>query len=131
MKLLTKSIKTTTIAIAMLATTESLSENGGSFNSESHPTLTIEDISAYGSGCSDSDVSSLGSDRISNHFDDLLAAAGYKISIADGLRNCILVVDLEYPQGWTFALKKIDYEGFLNLADKAEAEISVNLWLFG
>ena len=115
----------------MLATTESLSENGGSFNSESHPTLTIEDISAYGSGCSDSDVSSLGSDRISNHFDDLLAAAGYKISIADGLRNCILVVDLEYPQGWTFALKKIDYEGFLNLADKAEAEISVNLWLFG
>ena len=40
---------------------------------------------------------------------------------SDSRKNCSLVVDLDFPEGWTYSVVSLDYRGFLDLSEATKA----------
>lgn len=48
-------------------------------------------------------------------FDAYVAEAGPGLSLTQGRRNCQIVVDLRFPQGWSYTIFQVDYRGYARL----------------
>ncbi|GAA1594393.1 MULTISPECIES: DUF4360 domain-containing protein [Streptomyces] len=52
-------------------------------------------------------------------YSDYLAQAGADVPVTEGRKNCLLSLVVNVPQGFTYAVSKVDYRGFGSLAEGA------------
>src|SRR5690606_12960464 len=82
------------------------------------PYVFIQDIQYAGSGCPAGSVwSNLWSDhkRFQLVFDSFAAEVGPYVSRAESRKNCQIMIDLDYPHGWSFAIDEGRVSGFAAL----------------
>jgi hypothetical protein len=87
--------------------------------------FSIDSLTVNGSGCKLGSSASLISDdrrAFTLLFDSFYAEAGPGLSFRDARKNCQITVDLDYPDGWTFALATFDYRGFSFLEEGVTAQ---------
>jgi hypothetical protein len=82
------------------------------------PLVTIRSISWAGSGCPAGTVAgNLAPDftAFTLLFDSYVAEIGPGLPLGLSRRNCQILVDLDFPQGWSYSVFDVDYRGFTNL----------------
>jgi hypothetical protein len=80
--------------------------------------VKIRSISYAGSGCAAGGIRSdvpRGFTAFRLYFSGLVAEAGPGIPLADSRRNCQVLLDLQFPAGWSFTVASLDYRGFVDL----------------
>ncbi len=80
--------------------------------------IFIRQIAYNGSGCPLGTVAgNLASDRqaFTLIFNSFIAEAGPGIPLSAGRKNCRLLVDLHFPQGWQYSIMTVDYRGYAQL----------------
>lgn len=78
----------------------------------------IQNLSYAGTGCPAGTASSYISpdaQAFTIAFDQFVAVTGPSVSFVESRKNCRLLVDLRFPQGWTYAIFRADYRGFAAL----------------
>jgi hypothetical protein len=48
-------------------------------------------------------------------FDEYVVQAGPEVPFSESRKNCQLIVNLDFPQGWSFSIFRADYRGFYTL----------------
>jgi hypothetical protein len=82
------------------------------------PSVRIRSISWAGSGCPAGTVAgNLAPDftAFTLLFDSSVAEIGPGLPLSLSRRNCQILVDLDFPQGWSYSVFDVDYRGFTNL----------------
>jgi hypothetical protein len=82
------------------------------------PFATIRSLSWAGSGCPAGTVAeNLAPDlqAFTLLFDSYVAEIGPGLPLSQARRNCQILVDLQFPQGWSYSVFDVDYRGFANL----------------
>ncbi|MCX6102193.1 MAG: DUF4360 domain-containing protein [Proteobacteria bacterium] len=80
--------------------------------------VRINGISYAGSGCPAGSVSqNLSEDAkaFTLLFDSYVAETGPGMPLSLARKNCQVVVDLRFPQGWSYSLFTVDYRGYARL----------------
>lgn len=82
------------------------------------PWVTIRSVSWAGSGCPAGTVA----DNLSPDFtaftllfDSYVAELGPGLPLSLSRRNCQILIDLNFPQGWSYSVFDVDYRGFANV----------------
>ena len=80
--------------------------------------LSIRGITYAGSGCPagtiEGDVASDLS-GVKLYFDEFVAETGPGVPFSEGRKNCQIVLDLNLPQGWSYAIANVSYRGYVDL----------------
>jgi hypothetical protein len=80
--------------------------------------VRIRSISWAGSGCPAGSVAeNLAPDfqAFTLVFDSYVAEIGPQLPLSLSRRNCQILIDLDFPQGWSYSVFNVDYRGFINL----------------
>jgi len=80
----------------------------------------LESWTYGGSGCPQGTVSnSISDDRTSFTmiFDQFIASVGPGVAITQSRRNCQLLLNVHYPQGWQYSVFSANYRGYVQLDD--------------
>jgi uncharacterized protein DUF4360 len=80
--------------------------------------VRIRSLSWAGTGCPAGTVAeNLASDyqAFTLLFDAYEAELGPGLPLSRSRRNCQILVDLEFPQGWSYSVFDVDYRGFVNV----------------
>ena len=96
--------------------------------------IYIDGISYAGSGCKAGSVAiSPNQDWtvVTLAFDSYIASIGPGIPFVERRKNCNINFGLHYPQGYSVAMFKTDYIGYVDLEDKVEAFLEANYWFAG
>jgi hypothetical protein len=83
--------------------------------------VRIKSIEYAGSGCPAGSVAenvSTDKQAFTLLFDSFIAEAGPGVPLREKRKNCQLLVDLEFPQGWTYTIASIDHRGYASLEKK-------------
>jgi hypothetical protein len=94
----------------------------------------IRDIQYRGTGCPGGTVgSNISTDAkaFTLLFDSFVAESGPGIPLSAGRKSCQLLVDMRFPQGWSFSLFSVDYRGYMNLERNTTGEISSTYFFQG
>lgn len=94
----------------------------------------IRQISYRGTGCPGGTVDhniSLDARAFTLLFDSFVAEAGPGIPLSSGRRNCQLLIDLQFPQGWSYSIATLDYRGYANLEPGTQGEQSATYYFQG
>jgi Domain of unknown function (DUF4360) len=94
----------------------------------------IRQISHAGTGCPAGTVASnLSSDAkaFTLLFDSFVAEAGPGVALSAGRKNCQILVDLQYPQGWSYSIFTFDYRGFAQLDAQVMGEQTARYYFQG
>lgn len=111
MKIFSKSFTLIGIASVMLTTSTMSLAN-------TPPWVQIRDISYAGSGCP---VGSVAENLASDYkaftllFDQYFAEVGPGVPYKEKRKNCQVIVDLDFPQGWSYTIFEVDYRGYVSL----------------
>ncbi|KAI8893232.1 hypothetical protein BC833DRAFT_609110 [Globomyces pollinis-pini] len=87
------------------------------------PKVTISDITYGGTGCPDGSLSgwvSQDNTKLTLDFDQFVAKSGTGV-FSDTRKNCQVSVLLNYPQGFSYSIAKIDYYGHVKLPQGLQA----------
>jgi hypothetical protein len=79
---------------------------------------TIEGVEYHGTGCEGgSAVTAVSPDNlaVTSTFSDFVASTGDGTTPDDASRNCLLMMKIDVPQGWSYSLESVDIRGFANL----------------
>lgn len=99
---------------------------GSAFAADPHPEYVhVKKIAFAGTGCPAGSVAgNISSDAkaFTLLFDQFVAETGPGIPLAFARKNCALNVDLEFPNGWSYAILDVDYRGYVQLDAGATAE---------
>lgn len=82
--------------------------------------VRVRSINFAGSGCPAGSVATnVSPDRqaFTLLFDSYIAEVGPGISAREKRKNCVVNVDLDFPQGWSYTIFTVDYRGYLDLAN--------------
>lgn len=97
--------------------------------------VTIQNISALGSGCKDPSSYSvnLSDDKtaFTLSFSDFIAQVGPGIPLIESRKNCSITLDLRIPAGWQYTVGTFNYRGFMDLAARVRAEHSTSYFFQG
>jgi len=80
--------------------------------------VRIRNLSWAGSGCPAGTVAwNVAPDAMAFTllFDSYVAEIGPGLPLSLGRKNCQILVDLDFPQGWSYSVFTVDYRGFFNL----------------
>jgi hypothetical protein len=80
--------------------------------------VRVRSLNYAGSGCPAGSVATNVSPDLQAFtllFDDYIAEVGPGISAREKRKNCVVNVDLDFPQGWSYTVFTVDYRGFLDL----------------
>lgn len=80
--------------------------------------VSIKDIKYAGSGCPAGSVAknvSPDRDAFTLLFDSYIAEVGPGVRASEKRKNCQINVTLDFPNGWTYTIAKIDYRGYASL----------------
>lgn len=96
--------------------------------------VVIDLVAMAGSGCrpGTADVAvSPDNTKFTVIYSDYLAQAGPGISVSEGRKNCQINVLVHVPQGFTFAIAKVDHRGYALLEEGATALQRANYYFQG
>lgn len=96
--------------------------------------VEIELVMANGSGCPIGTSAVAGSPdntAFTVTYSQYLAQAGVGAAPTDFRKNCQLTVNVHVPQGFSYAISKVDYRGFADLAPGASAMQRANYYFQG
>jgi len=96
--------------------------------------ITIERIKYGGTGCPQGTATPIISDdgeAFTVIFDNYIATLGPYVPITENRKFCQLDVELDVPQGLSFALGALTYRGFATIDKKVEAKIKTTYYLMG
>jgi len=80
--------------------------------------VTIRNLAWAGSGCPAGSVAgNLAPDftAFTLLFDSYVAEIGPGLPLSLSRRNCQILIDLDFPQGWSYSVFDVDYRGFVNV----------------
>lgn len=80
--------------------------------------VRVRSISYAGTGCPAGSVAqniAADAQAFTLIFDNFVAAIGNGIAYTEQRKNCQLNIDLDFPQGWSFAISDVDYRGYVSL----------------
>jgi hypothetical protein len=89
--------------------------------------VRVRSISYAGSGCPAGSVAeniSLDKQAFTLLFDSYIAEVGPGVPVREKRKNCQLLVDLDFPQGWTYTVMDVDYRGYVSIERGVTAEQS-------
>ena len=95
---------------------------------------SIKNLTYNGSGCPLGTIAqTISSDKkaFTLLFDSFLAEVGPGVSIREGRKNCQIILDLDYPGDWTYAIAHFDYRGYMYLDKDVEATQAANYYFQG
>lgn len=98
---------------------------GGSAMADAPDYVEIDSISYAGTGCPAGTVAENLSDdgqAFTLLFDEYVAEVGPGISRKESRKNCVVNLDLKFPQGWSFTIMEVDYRGYVSLDSRIKAE---------
>jgi hypothetical protein len=98
------------------------------------PFVTIRSLSWAGSGCPAGTVAgNLAPDlqAFTLLFDSYVAEIGPDLPLSLARRNCQILVDLQFPQGWSYSVFSVDYRGFANLEPRVSGIQQSNYYFQG
>jgi len=84
----------------------------------SPPWAYIRSMTHAGTGCPAGTVAeNLALDRkaFTLIFDAFVAEGGPGVPFRDRRKNCHILIDLQFPQGWTYSIFTVDYRGYASL----------------
>ncbi|KAF8464688.1 hypothetical protein BDZ91DRAFT_628573, partial [Kalaharituber pfeilii] len=84
----------------------------------------IKSIEYAGTGCPAGSVAAVlavDGSNVAIAFDAYVASVGPGIAITENRKNCLININLVYPQGWSYTIHDTDYRGFVSLDDKVTA----------
>lgn len=96
------------------------------------PSVRIRSISWAGSGCPAGTVAANVAPDLTAFtllFDSYVADLGPGLSLSRSRKNCQILVDLDFPQGWSYSVFSVDYRGFANL-QRGVSGIQQSLYYF-
>jgi uncharacterized protein DUF4360 len=78
---------------------------------------SIESVDYVGTGCAGTAATGISPDKqaVTSTFSDFVAAAGPGTDRDAANRNCLLMMQINVPAGWSYALQSVDYRGFAGL----------------
>jgi hypothetical protein len=79
----------------------------------------IESVEYQGSGCDGTATSAFSLDKqvVTSNFSAFVAAAGAGTEPDAATRNCLVMMKINVPPGWSYSLESVDYRGFVSLQD--------------
>ncbi|MFI5828004.1 DUF4360 domain-containing protein [Streptomyces sp. NPDC051578] len=116
-----KSLRTTlTAAVAAVATGAlvTLAPGAGATVPAPPQKVTVDVASVNGSGCRPASASvavAPDNSAFTVTYSEYLAQAGGGVPTTEGRKNCLLSLLVHVPQGFTYAVSKVDYRGYGNL----------------
>ena len=87
-------------------------------HADAPPYVRVRNISYAGTGCPAGSVAeNISPDRqaFTVLFDQYQASTGPGVSFTEKRKNCMLNVDLDFPQGWSYSLFTVDTRGYVSL----------------
>jgi Domain of unknown function (DUF4360) len=84
----------------------------------------IETVEYVGTGCpKDSTSTGLSPDRqvATSIFSSFVASAGPGTPPADASKNCLIILQIDVPEGWQYSLESVHHRGFAGLEDDVTA----------
>lgn len=96
--------------------------------------VTVELVMANGSGCpigTSAVAAAPDNTAFTVTYSQYLAQVGVGAAPTDFRKNCQLTVNVHVPQGFSYAISKVDYRGFANLAAGATAIQRANYYFQG
>jgi len=124
-------------ALALVASSLFVSSAASAANIVDNPPpdkIVIDLVAMAGSGCRPGTAAvavSPDNTAFTAIYSEYLAQAGPNIPMSDGRKNCQLNVLVHVPQGFTFAIAKVDYRGYGNLQRGAVASQRANYYFQG
>jgi hypothetical protein len=85
---------------------------------QSPDNVRIRGISYAGTGCPAGSVAeniSPDFQALTLLFDSYVVEAGLNVPLSESRKNCQLLVDLDFPNGWQYSIFTVDYRGYLAL----------------
>ncbi|MFC9815041.1 DUF4360 domain-containing protein [Streptomyces virginiae] len=113
-----KSLRTGFTAAAVTATLVTLSPSAGASASAPLDQVTVDVATVNGSGCRPGSAAvavSPDNSAFTVTYSEYLAQAGGGVPAVEGRKNCLLSLVVHVPQGYTYAIAKVDYRGFGSL----------------
>lgn len=104
--------------IGKMITAASVLLASGTLLAQAPSTVTIRSITHNGSGCPIGSVAqNIAPDNkaFTLTFSDYIAEVGPGIDLRESRKNCQLTVDLQFPQGYQYAIASFDYRGYASL----------------
>lgn len=96
--------------------------------------VNVEVVAANGSGCTDQKATAITSEDGSSFtilFGGYYVTAGDGSSVLDGRRNCQFTVQVDAPEGYTYAVASAGYGGRYDLDEGVSAYLSANYYFQG
>ncbi|MFC7531648.1 DUF4360 domain-containing protein [Actinoplanes sp. GCM10030250] len=125
------------VALALLAcslTVSSPAHAGSILDDPPNDHIVIDLVAMAGSGCRPGTAAvavSPDNTAFTTIYSEYLAQAGPGIATTEGRKNCQLNVLVHVPQGFTFAIAKVDYRGYGLLQSGATASQRANYYFQG
>ncbi|MFE6906464.1 DUF4360 domain-containing protein [Streptomyces erythrochromogenes] len=113
-----KSLRTGFTAAAVTATLVTLGPSAGATASAPLDRVTVDVATVNGSGCRPGSATvavSPDNSAFTVTYSEYLAQAGGGAPAVEGRKNCLLSLVVHVPQGYTYAIAKVDYRGFGSL----------------
>ncbi|AQT70979.1 MULTISPECIES: DUF4360 domain-containing protein [Streptomyces] len=113
-----KSLRTGFTAAAVTATLVTLSPSAGATASAPLDQVTVDVATVNGSGCRPGSAAvavSPDNSAFTVTYSEYVAQAGGGAPAVEGRKNCLLSLVVHVPQGYTYAIAKVDYRGFGSL----------------
>ena len=95
--------------------------------------VRIDAFDVNGSGCRKGTVGAVFSSEktvLSLSYSEYIASIGPGTKPADHQKNCLVTLNVHYPQGWQFSIFSVDYRGFKQL-DKGVTGKQSSIYWFG
>jgi len=101
-------------AVAYAAPAEELVQRG----SPSSTSVYIKSLTWDGTGCpreQDTVGYYISDDRtiFTLEFDQFVASIGPGVAVSENRKNCQLILDLQYPQGWSYSILQTTFRGYV------------------
>ncbi|MEV6680118.1 DUF4360 domain-containing protein [Streptomyces erythrochromogenes] len=113
-----KSLRTGFTAAAVTATLVTLSPSAGASASAPLDQVAVDVATVNGSGCRPGSAAvavSPDNSAFTVTYSEYVAQAGGGAPAVEGRKNCLLSLVVHVPQGYTYAIAKVDYRGFGSL----------------
>ncbi|WP_435845260.1 DUF4360 domain-containing protein [Streptomyces erythrochromogenes] len=113
-----KSLRIGFTAAAVTATLVTLGPSAGATASAPLDRVTVDVATVNGSGCRPGSATvavSPDNSAFTVTYSEYLAQAGGGAPAVEGRKNCLLSLVVHVPQGYTYAIAKVDYRGFGSL----------------
>ncbi|MEU7065458.1 DUF4360 domain-containing protein [Streptomyces sp. NPDC053429] len=113
-----KSLRTTLTAAVATGTLVTLAPGAGATVPAPPQKVTVDVASVNGSGCRPGSASvavAPDNSAFTVTYSEYLAQAGGGVPTTEGRKNCLLSLLVHVPQGFTYAVSKVDYRGYGNL----------------